>query len=145
MGKLDEGAADFRTGGVAVGVEDARAGVRAFACAEKLAVIAIEACAPLDEFGNTLRTFLNEDFCGGAIDETVAGCDGVFKMECCVAFIFTGYGDAALCVEGVGLGHGFFGGDKDGAVVGKLNGGAQARDAGADDKKVHIHYLRHNL
>ena len=108
-GKGGERAADFRAGGVAVGVQDAGQRVRAFARAQELAVQAaavrvrasIEIRAPLDELGHAQRAFGHQRLGGGAVDEAVAGVHGVFKVQGNVFIALHGHGNAALRVVGV--------------------------------------------
>ena len=137
-GKGDEGTADLGAGGVAVGVEDAGQRVSAFAGAEQAASFRIKARAPLDEFGHAERAFGDERFGGGAVDEAVAGIDGVFEMEGDVLVAFHGDGDSALGVVGIGLAERLLGDDQDIAVAGQFDGGAQAGNACAHDQKINL-------
>ena len=59
-GLVIEGTGDFAAGGIAVSVEDARAGVCAFAGEEKFGAFAVELDAPLDEFLDARGAFFDE-------------------------------------------------------------------------------------
>jgi hypothetical protein len=112
--------------------------MRAFAGTEKLAGFCVEVRAPLDELGKAGGALRDESFSSGAVDEAVAGVQGVFKMERDVFIAFHGDGDSALGVVGVGLGEGFFGDDQDIAVGGEFDGGAKAGNASSHDKKINL-------
>jgi hypothetical protein len=141
-GKSHQGAADLRTRGVAVGVENARAGVGRFAGAEELSGMAvsivIEVGAPLDQFFNAEKAFANKDFCSGAKNNSIACVYGVFQMQSNVFVAFRCDSDSTLRVMGVGLAEGLLGDYQDIAVVGQLDGCAEARDARSHHQKIHL-------
>ena len=135
---LDQRAADFRAGGVAVGVQNAGQGMRAFARAQKLAGFASKRCAPLDELGDAPRAFGNQHFGGGAVDEAIAR-----RLWCLrgagqrLRRLVHGHGDAALRVVGVRFAERFLGDDQNFAVIGQFDGGAQPGHARAHHQIVH--------
>ena len=137
-GKGDQGAADFGAGSVAAGVKDAGERMSAFAGAEQLAGFSVEMRAPLDELGHARRTFGNQRFGGGTVDDAVASVQGVFKMEGNVLIAFHGNGDSALSVVGVGLAERFFGDDQYIAVAGQFDGGAETGNTRAHDQKINL-------
>ena len=149
-GKGGEGAADLGAGGVAAGMQDARAanarlrGCGGVAAARSFAR-PIEVRAPLDELGDAQRAFGDQGLGGGAIDEAVAGVHGVFKVQGDVFVAFHGDGDAALRVVGVRFAQRLLGDDQDFAVAGEFDGGAKAGNACAHDEKIHLRALCHNL
>ena len=138
LGVGGEGAGDFGSGGVAVGVEDAGEGVGSFAGAGEFSVFCVKGGAPLDELGDADGALGDESLCGRAVDEAVASVDGVFQVEADVLVALHGDGDTSLGVVGVGLGDGFLGGDEDVAMACELDGGAEAGDARADDEIVRL-------
>ena len=137
-GKGDERAADLCAGCVAAGVEDAGQRVSTFAGAEKLAGLLVKLCAPLDELGEAGRAFGDEGLRSGAVDDAVAGVQGVFKMESDVLIAFHGDGDSALGIVGVGLAESFLGDDQDLAVGSQFDGSAEAGNASSHDKKINL-------
>lgn len=110
----------------------------AFAGKHELAILAVEGGSPVEEFFDALRALFDEDASGFGIDETVAGCDGVFVMERDIFVSAEGDGDAALGVGGVGFGELFFGDDEDRAFARKTRGRAETGDSGADDEKINL-------
>jgi hypothetical protein len=129
---------DLAAGGVAVSVEDAGAGVRAFASEHELTVFAVEGCAPGEELFDALRTLLDEDAGGVGVDEAIAGGEGVFIVQGYVFVAADGDGDSTLGVGSVGFGELFLGDDENGAGAGEADGGTEASDAGADDEEVNV-------
>ncbi len=138
-------AANFRAGGVSVGVEDAIAAVGSFAGEHQLTVFAIEAGAPAEKLFDAQRAFFDENAGGFAVDEAISGIDGVVKVQRDVFFAAHGDGDSALGVVGVRFAESFLGHDQDsGFTSSKADGGAQTRDPCADDDEV-CFVLRHEL
>jgi hypothetical protein len=129
---------DLLAGGVAVGVEDARAGVGAFAGEHQFAVLAVEGGSPCEEFFDALRALFDEDMSGIRVDEAVAGGEGVFVVEGDVFVSAESDGDSALRVGGVGFGEFFLGDNEDGAIASETRGRAEAGDSGADDEKINL-------
>jgi len=130
-------AGDLGAGGVAVRVEDAIAGVGAFAGEHEVAGFAIEVGPPAQKLFDTERSFFDEDARGFAVDEAVSGVDGVVEVEGNVFLTAEGNGNASLCVPGVRLGEGFFGDDQHtGAIGSQADGGAQPRHTRANDDEV---------
>ena len=129
---------DLLSGGVAVGVKDARARVRGFAGEQQLPVFAIEGRTPLEQLFDAPGALLDEDARGLGVDETVAGSNGVFQMERYIFVAAHGDGDAALRVRGVGFGERFFGDDEHRACIGEADGCAEAGDSGADDEEINM-------
>jgi hypothetical protein len=128
-----------------LGVEDAGPAVGGFAGQQQLAVEAIEAGAPGDEFFNAPGTFGDEDFGGRMVDQAITGVFSVLEMEGYVFFAGKSDGDTALSVVGVGFAEGFFGDDEDFAVIGEFDGSAQAGYACSDDEIVDALSVSHNL
>ena len=137
-GKGGQRAADLGAGGVAVGVQDAGQGVRAFAGAQQFARFGIEGRAPLDQLGHAHRPFGHQRLGGGTIDQPVAGVDGVIEMQCNVRIAFHGHGDAALRIMGVGLGNGLLGDHQNLAVTGQFDGRAQPGHARSHHQKIDL-------
>ena len=100
-----ERAADLAAGGVAVGVQNAVAAVRAFARERELGSGAIELRAPLDQLFDARRTFFDQHARGFLVDQAVAGVERVLQMQRNFVFIAEGGGDSALRVLRVGFGH----------------------------------------
>ena len=72
-----KGAGEFAAGGITLGVQNAAAGVGAFAAKVQFSAIAIEAGAPLDEFLNGSGPFSHQGADGGFVAEPVSGNEGV--------------------------------------------------------------------
>src|SRR5579859_956469 len=107
--------------------------------------MAVEGCAPLDQFGDALGAFGDEDLGGRSMDEAIAGGNGVFEVKRDVFAALGSDGDASLGVVSVGFAEGLFGDDEDLAVIGQFDGGAQAGYACSDDEIICGFYLRHKL
>ena len=107
--------------------------------------LAVEACAPLDEFGDAEGPFGDEGFGGGPVDDAIAGGDGVFEMEGNVLIAFRRYGDSALGVMGVGLAERFLGDDEDIAVAGQFDCGTKAGNTCAHNQIIDLRGPWHKL
>ena len=93
-----EGAADFASGGVAMGMQHAIAAVGALAGEGDLGSGAIELGAPIDELFDAGRAFLHQHASCGFIAEAVPGLQSIFKMEADFVIIAECGSDAALGV-----------------------------------------------
>jgi 3-dehydroquinate synthase len=131
-----EGAGDFTAGGIAVGMEDAVAGVGAFAAEDEDAAFPIELGAPFEEFLDDAGAFGDEGADGVRVAETIAGGEGILLVEGDLVIVGKGGGDASLRILGGRLMEGVLGEDEHLAVFGKGNGGPQAGDASPDHQKV---------
>ena len=131
-----EGAGDFAAGGIAVGVEDAVAGVGAFAAEDEFAAFAVEFGAPFEELFDDVGAFVDEGFDGVGIAEAIAGGEGVLFMEGDFVVIGERGGDAALGVLRGRFVEGVLGEDEDLPGGGKRDGGAEAGDACPDHQIV---------
>jgi hypothetical protein len=129
---------DLAASSVAVGVEDAGAGVRAFAGEHELPVFAVEGGAPGKELFDAARALFDEDTGGFGVDEAIAGGEGVFIVQGYVFVAADSDGDSALGVRSVGFGELFLGDDENGAGAGEADGGTEASDSGADDEEVNV-------
>jgi len=138
VGAGEQGAADFAAGGIAMGVEDARAAVGGFASEGEFGAGAIEFGAPFDELGDVFGAFFDEESDGGGIAEAIAGVDGVLFVEADFVFIAEGDGDAALGPGGGGIAEVGFGEDEDAAGLAEFDGGAYASYAGTDDGVIDV-------
>jgi hypothetical protein len=148
-GKGYKGAADLRSRGVAVGVEDARQRVRAFSSAEELAAVlircSVEGGSPFDQLGYARWALGYKRFGGGTINDSISCIYGVFKVERDVFAAFHGNGDATLRIVSVRLGEGLLGDDEDLALMSQLDGSAKACHARAHHQKIYIRRQCHNL
>jgi 3-dehydroquinate synthase len=129
-------AGDLAAGRVAVCVQDAAAGVRAFAGEGEAGTFAVELGPPGDQFLDGARAFLDKRVDGLRVAEAVAGGDGVLLVEGDLVVVAEGGGDAALGVFRGGLLELILGEDKDAAEGGKLDSGAEAGDTCADDEEI---------
>jgi hypothetical protein len=149
VSKSDQGAADLRSRRVAVSVEYARERVRAFASAEELAAIPIrspvEGRSPLNQFGDTRWALGYQRLGGGAVNDSIAGVYGVFKVEGHVFGALHGDGDAALRVVGIRLGQRLLGDDQHLSVTSQLHGRTKPCDTRTHDQKIHFRRQCHNL
>ena len=137
-GKGGQGAADLGAGGVAVGVQDAGQGVRALAGAQQFAGLGIEVRAPLDQLGHADRPLGHQRLGRGTINQSIAGVDGVIEVKRNVRIALHGYGDSALRIVGIGLGHRLLGDHQDLAVAGQLDGRAQPGYARPHHQKIDL-------
>lgn len=136
VGLFQEGAADFTTGGVALGMEDSVFAVAGFARVEQVAVGLIESGAPIDEVLDMLGSLSDDDFDGLGVAEAFGEAEGVGDMGVVSGAWGHDGGDPALGVGGVGIGEVGLGDEGDGGVLCGVNGGFEAGDAGADDQDV---------
>jgi hypothetical protein len=137
-----EGAGDFASRGIAVGVEDAVAAVRAFAGEGELRVFtffAIEFGAPADEVLYGGWALLDKGVDGVLVAESVAGVEGVVFVERDLVIVAERDGDAALGVFGRRLAQGVLGHDENGSGLRQFDCGTETGDAGANDQKVAVH------
>ena len=118
-------AADFASGGVAMGVQDAGAAMRGFAREGELGAGAIELGAPLDELGDVLGTFFDEERDRFGTAEAIAGVESVLFVEADFVFVAEGDGDAALRPSGGGIAEIGFGEHQDAAGGAEFDGGTQ--------------------
>ena len=124
-----EGATDFAASRIAMRVEDARAAVRGFTRESEFGAGTIEFGAPLDELGDVLRAFFDQESDGFGAAEAVACAEGVLFVQPNFIFVAERDGDAALRPGGGGVAESGFGEDEDAARAAEFNGGAQTCDA----------------
>ncbi len=146
-----EGAADFASGGIAVGVQHAVAAVRALAGEGELGALLIELRAPLDQFLDAQRAFLDEDARRVAVAEAVAGNQRVLQVQADLVLVAERDSDAALGVLRVRFAE-FELGQTEHAPIGRqLNGSPHAGDAGAHDNEIRflhessLHLMQANI
>ena len=99
-----EGAQNLASGGVAVGVQDAVAAVRALPAEGELGALPIEFRAPLNQFLDALGSVFDQHLGGFGIAETIARLQGVLQVEADFVFIAECGRDAALSPLRVGFG-----------------------------------------
>ena len=135
-GAMVEGAADFPARGVTVSVQHAIAAVRTLASEGKPGALLIEVRAPLDEFLDAQRAFLDEDARRIAMAEAIAGDQRVLQMQADLVLVAEGDGDAALGVLGVRFAQFEFGQTEHTPIGGQLDCRPHAGDAGAHDNEI---------
>ena len=131
-------------------MQNARNGMGSFARAQKFAAVLIELRTPLDEFFHALRAFGHQHFCGWAVNQSIAGGNGVLQMQRDLVTILNSNRDPALRVVRVRFGDGFLGDHQDGTVLRQLDCGAQACNPRPHYKIIRLlapphHFLRLTL
>ncbi len=137
-GKSCQGTADLGARGVAVGVQNAREGVRALAGAQQLAVFGVEGRTPLDQLRHPHRPLGHQRVGRGPIDQPVARVDRVFEVQSYIRVALHGNGDAALSIVCVRLGHRLLGDHQNLAVARQLNRRAQPGHARPHHQKIYL-------
>ena len=135
-------ARDLAAGGIAVRVQNAVAAVRAFAREGELAALAVELRAPLDQLLNRGRALFHQRVHRGAIAQAVAGdtgCPASCSATSSSSLSATAMPPCAYSEEDSRRLS--FATTSTVAGLGQFDGRAQPGDAGADDKKVRIHWL----
>ena len=113
-----------------------RAAMRSLAGEGQLHAVAIELCAPIEQFLNTIRTLFHQDLRGALIHDAVARVDGVLQVEANFIFVAEDDRNPALRVLGRRFSEVALGEDEDASSVGEGNGGAQAGYTGSDDDEI---------
>ena len=131
-----EGAANFAAGGVTMGVQNAGAAVGSFAGEDELGAGAVEFGTPLDQFGDVLGAFFDEQGNGVGAAQAVASLQGVLLVEGDLVFVAERYGDAAVGPGGCGIVEIGFGEDQDAAGLAQFDGGAETCDTRSDDSII---------
>ncbi len=138
MRTCQQRAADFTAGGVAIGVQDARAAVRGLACKGQLGSRAIKFRAPFDEFGDVFRTFFDEQGHGFRAAETVTGVNGVLFVQADFVFVTERHGDAALRPGGRRIAEIGFGEHQNVARGTEFNGRTKSSNARPDNHVIRV-------
>lgn len=127
---------DGHTGGVAEGVDDTVVGVSSFTAQGQVVVFGIEGEVPLLELPDVLGGLGDDALSDVGVGQATAGVEGVLEVGVDGVVRFEDGGDAALGVVGVAFGGFFLGEQDDLAGRRRLDGAAEACDAGADDEGV---------
>ena len=104
--------------------------MRSFPRSQQISIFAIKLRAPFNKFSNALVAPLPPAPRRPAENQSISGRNGVVQMERDVLRVFPrGHSDAALRIIGIRLAERLFRDDKNVALFGKFNGGAQPCDA----------------
>ena len=136
LGPGDDGAHHLEAGGVPQGVNDAAMAVPAFARQGEMAFLLVELGAEADQVADLLRGLAHHHLDDVAMAQAAAGDHRVLDVVLEAILRRQHAGDAALSVGAVALLDTVLGDDEDVDVRGDIQGGAQPRDAGADDEDV---------
>jgi hypothetical protein len=127
---------DFPTGRIILRVQDARATVRGLAREGQLGSGAVKLGAPLNQLLDVLRTLSDQHLGGFRVAQTVAGLNGVLRVQIDLVFVAEGCGDPALRQGAGRLAQLGFGEHQNVARLSQLDRGAQSRHATSDNNKI---------
>src|SRR6478672_1806592 len=131
-------ATDFASGGIAMGMQHARAAVGTLAGECELSCFTVELRAPGNEFLNALGTFFHEDAGSFGVDDAVAGRKRVLDVKADLVFVAESDSDAALSVLRGRVGDFLLREYENATALCQLDGGAQSSNSGADNDEIRL-------
>jgi 3-dehydroquinate synthase len=131
-----ESAQDLASRRVPGSVQNPAAAMHAFVGEGQFGAVTIEFRAPLNEFFDTLRGFLQQRFDGVGIAQAIACAERVLQMKMDFVFVTERRGRAALCRWRGGAVDLPFVQDDHSACSGQLNGCPQPGNAGANHQEI---------
>jgi hypothetical protein len=128
-----QGAKNFASSGISMGVQDAVAAVCSFATEGQLGAMAIEFRAPLNQFLDSQRRILDQNFRCLQVAQAVAGLQRILQVKTDLVFIAERGRNPALRPLRIRVGDFAFRQDDYAPGRGQLNGRTQPGNAGAHD------------
>ena len=131
-----ESAQDFAPSGIALGMKNAVAAVRALASKHQLGSAAVKLRAPRDKFFDALRPFFHQNFHRFRTAQAIAGDQGVLQMQNDFVFVAQRGRDAALGKLGVGIRDLFLRQHQYPARIRQCDCGTQTGNSGANHHEI---------